>query len=129
MKNDAAEISIFAVGSMVSVAAEVAQILNFPVNVINARFIKPLDKDILLEESQAKLFVTIEEGTLSGGFGAAVAEFLADENISVPLLRFGIKDKFVEHGARAELLEICGLTSKQIAEKIFEVRNGQGRNF
>ncbi|MBQ7704146.1 MAG: 1-deoxy-D-xylulose-5-phosphate synthase, partial [Selenomonadaceae bacterium] len=73
-----------------------------------------------------KIFVTIEEGTLSGGYGSAVAEFLADENISARLLRFGIKDKFVEHGTRAELLEICGLTAKQIAGKILEVRNFVG---
>ena len=118
LKNDNAEISIFAVGSMVSVAVEVAQILNFPVNVINARFVKPLDKEILAAETNSKFFVTIEEGTLSGGYGAAVAEFLADENISTPLLRFGIKDKFVEHGARAELLKLCGLTAEKIAEKI-----------
>ena len=116
------EISIFAVGSMVKVAEEVAQILNFPVNVINARFIKPLDKKILAAET-SKIFVTIEEGTLSGGYGSAVSEFLADENISARLLRFGIKDKFVEHGTRAELLEICGLTAKQIAGKILEARN------
>ncbi|MBQ7704072.1 MAG: 1-deoxy-D-xylulose-5-phosphate synthase, partial [Selenomonadaceae bacterium] len=98
-KVDGAEVSIFAVGSMVKVAAEVAQFLNFPVNVINARFIKPLDKNILAAET-SKIFVTIEEGTLSGGYGSAVAEFLADENISARLLRFGIKDKFVEHGTR-----------------------------
>ncbi len=47
-----------------------------------------------------------------------VAEFLADENISTPLLKFGIKDKFVEHGARAEILKLCGLTAEKIAEKI-----------
>ena len=123
MKNEDAEISIFAVGSMVNLASEIASILNFPVNVINARFIKPLDKNILSAE-KAKLFVTIEEGTLSGGYGAAVAEFLEDENILTPLLRFGINDKFVEHGTRAELLNLCGLTPEKIAEKILEVRNG-----
>ncbi len=116
-KIDGAAVSIFAVGSMVSVAQEVAQILNFPVNVINARFIKPLDKNILAAET-SKLLVTIEEGTLSGGFGAAVAEFLEDENISTRLLRFGIHDKFVEHGTRAELLKLCGLTAEQIANAI-----------
>jgi 1-deoxy-D-xylulose-5-phosphate synthase len=117
------EVAIFAVGSMVDIAKKVAQILNLPVNVINARFIKPLDKNILSAET-AKIFVTIEEGTLSGGYGSAVAEFLEDENISTPLLRFGINDKFVEHGTRAELLKLCGLTAENIAEKILEVRNG-----
>lgn len=122
LQNDGAEISIFAVGSMVKVAEDVAQILNFPVNVINARFVKPLDKDILANDA-AKIFVTIEEGTLSGGFGAAVAEFLADRKILKRLLRFGIDDKFVEHGTRAELLEMCGLTAEKISAKIIEVQN------
>ena len=122
LKNDSAEVSIFAVGSMVQVAIDAAKLLNFPVNVINARFVKPLDKNILANDA-AKIFVTIEEGTLSGGFGAAVAEFLADENISKRLLRFGINDKFVEHGTRAELLEICGLTAKQIADAILRAKD------
>jgi 1-deoxy-D-xylulose-5-phosphate synthase len=129
LKTADAQISIFAVGSMVNVAEKVARLLNLPVNVINGRFVKPLDKNILFQESKAKFLVTIEEGILNGGYGAAVAEFLADENISTPILRFGIKDKFIEHGTRTELLEICGLTAKQIAEKILEVKNGQGRNF
>ena len=121
-KSANAEAVILAVGSMVSVAIDAAKLLNFPVDVINARFIKPLDTEILLRG--AKLFVTIEEGALNGGFGAAVAEFLADKNISTPLIRFGIADEFIEHGTRAELLKICGLTAEQIARKIAEVRNG-----
>ena len=119
LKAPEAPISLFAVGSMVNVALEVARRLNSPVNVINARFIKPLDKNILLNDT-AKIFVTIEEGTLSGGYGAAVAEFLEDEKIFKPLLRFGINDKFVEHGTRAELLNLCGLTAEKISEKINE---------
>lgn len=124
-----AEVSIFAVGSMVNVAIGAAKILaakNIPANVINARFVKPLDKNFLASESRGvKILATIEEGTLSGGFGAAVAEFLADENISTPLVRFGIADNFIEHGTRAELLEACGLTPERIAGKIIEVRNGK----
>jgi len=123
LKTPDAPISILAVGSMVSVAEEVARRLKTPVNVINGRFIKPLDKNILAEQSKAKILVTIEEGTLSGGYGAAVAEFLEDENISVPLLRFGINDKFVEHGTRAELLKLCGLTAENIAEKILRAKD------
>ena len=87
---------------------------------INARFVKPLDTEMLRRESAAKILVTCEEGVLNGGFGAAVAEFFADENISVPLIRCGIKDNFIEHGKRDELLEICGLTADKICEKIIE---------
>ena len=120
-KTESADIEIFAVGNMIQNAIDAAKLLaekNIFAEVVNVRFIKPFDQDILKSKKNSKLFVTIEEGTLNGGYGAAVAEFLADKNISVPLLRLGIEDKFIEHGARNELLEICGLTSKQIAKKI-----------
>ena len=123
------EIVIFAVGTMVATAIEAAKILakeKIFAEVINARFIKPFDREFLkLKAKNVKLLVTAEEGILNGGFGAAAAEFLADENISVPILRFGLQDRFIEHGKRGELLEICGLTSKQIAEKISEKLRGE----
>lgn len=121
-ETECAYIAIFAVGSMVKISVEAAKILekkNIFAEVINAKFIKPLDENILKSKAKImKLFVTVEEGTLSGGFGSAVAEFLLDNNFSTPVLRFGINDKFVEHGSRNELLELCGLTPNQIAEKI-----------
>ena len=127
---EGAEVSILAVGSMVSVALEAAELLaekNILANVVNARFVKPLDAEVLAREARAaKILATVEEGTLSGGYGSAVAEFLADEKISTRLVRFGISDEFVEHGSRAELLEQCGLTAEQICGRIVEVRNGQG---
>lgn len=119
-----ADVAIFAVGTMIQPAVEAAKLLsskNFSVNVINARFVKPLDVETLRREAESVgLLVTCEEGALNGGFGAAVAEFLVDENISVPLLRFGIADKFVEHGTRAELLEQCGLTAENFYKKILQ---------
>lgn len=122
LQSDGKKISIFAAGSMVKNSIEAARLLrekNIFANVINARFLKPLDNETLKTFSQdVKLFVTCEEGTLSGGLGSAVAEFFADKNISTPLLRLGIKDKFVEHGTRDELLEICGLTPKKIFDSI-----------
>lgn len=121
-KTERTDVTIFAVGTMVQPAIDAARNLltkKISVNVVNARFVKPIDEEMLrLESSKVKLLVTCEEGALNGGFGSAVAEFLADENISVPLIRFGIDDKFIEHGTRAELLEICGLTAKNISERI-----------
>ena len=119
-----ADVSIFAVGSMVKPAIDAAKLLatkKISANVINARFIKPLDTETLRREaSKVKLIATCEEGTLNGGFGSAVVEFIADENILVPTIRFGIKDNFVEHGTRTELLELCGLTAENIYKKIIE---------
>lgn len=126
-KNPAPEVSIFAVGTMVKTSADAAKILrgqNISVEVINARFVKPFDAEQLKKSARAaKLLVTCEEGTLTGGFGSAVAEFLADEKISTPLLRFGIADEFIEQGTRSELLDMCGLTAEKISRKILERLN------
>ena len=67
--------------------------------VVNMRFIKPLDTELLGEMARTKrLLITAEENVLAGGFGSAVAEYLADNGIEVPLLRFGIPDRFIEQG-------------------------------
>ena len=120
--NGEADASIFAIGTMVEVAKNAAEILKnwrIYVNVVNMRFVKPLDIDTIYEQAvDSKLIVTCEENILAGGFGSAIAEFLADSNIVKPILRFGIADKFVEHGARSLLLEDCGLTAENIAHSI-----------
>ena len=127
VQSQAAEVTIFAVGTMVKSCVEASKLLrekNISVDVINARFVKPLDSELLKKSARAaKLLVTCEEGTLAGGFGSAVAEFLADEKISTPLLRLGIADKFVEQGTRAELLDLLGLTPQKIAQRIHERLN------
>lgn len=118
-----ADATIFAIGSMVEVAKNVAEILKnmrVYVNVVNSRFVKPLDKDTIYElANDSKLVVTCEENALSGGFGSAIIEFLSDVGITKPTLRFGIEDKFVEHAPRSELLKDCGLNAKNIAERIY----------
>ena len=126
-QNPLSEIVIFAVGTMVKNCVEAAKLLrdkNIFVDVINARFVKPFDKELIKKSARAaKFLVTCEEGTLNGGFGSAVAEFLADEKISTPLLRLGIKDEFIEQGTRNELLDMCGLTAEKISQRIIERLN------
>ncbi len=124
MQNPAADVTIFAVGTMVQACVEAEKILRekkISVDVVNARFIKPFDTEAVKKSARtSKLLVTCEEGTLLGGFGSAVAEFLSDEKISTPLLRLGIPDKFIEQGTRAELLDLCGLTAQKISQRIAE---------
>ena len=60
---------------------------------------------------------------MTGGFGAAVAEFLSDERIATPLLRLGIRDEFIEQGTRTQLLDLCGLTAQKISQRILERLN------
>lgn len=127
-ENPAAEVVIFAVGTMVKTSTEAAKLLRekISVEVVNARFVKPFDSELVRKSARtAKLLVTCEEGTLTGGFGSAVAEFLADEKISTPLLRLGIADKFIEQGTRTELLNMCGLTAEKISQRVLERFNEQ----
>ena len=117
-------IAFLAVGTMVEKAKEAAAILKeegIETAVVNMRFIKPLDTELLGEMARTKrLLITAEENVLAGGFGSAVAEYLADHGIEVPLLRFGIPDRFIEQGTRRELLSLCGLQPDEMAERIRE---------
>lgn len=117
------DIAIFALGSMVSVALEAAEMLKkFHINaeVINTRFVKPLDEDLLEKTfTRIKKAVTIEEGVMNGGFGSAIAEFVEREKIKgVTLEIVGLPDEFVEHGARSELLNKYNLSAEGIVNLI-----------
>ena len=117
-------IAFLAVGTMVEKAKEAAAILKeegIEAAVVNMRFIKPLDTELLGEMARTKkLLITAEENVLAGGFGSAVAEYLADHGIEVPLLRFGIPDRFIEQGTRRELLSLCDLQPDEMAKRICE---------
>lgn len=118
------EIAFLAVGTMVEHAKAAAAILaeaGIEAAVVNMRFIKPLDTALIDEMARTKkLLITAEENVLAGGFGSAVAEYLADSGQQVPLVRFGIPDRFIEQGTRKELLSLCGLQPEQMAERVRE---------
>ena len=126
------DIAIIAVGSMVQEAIKAREeLLNEKINcsVINARFIKPLDANLILATARkVKFIVTVEEGILAGGFGSAVLELLSDNNIyNVPVIRLGIKDKFIEQGTRQEILDECNLNSKSIVNAVKNFINGSDK--
>lgn len=86
------------------------------------RFCKPLDEELLhniLSEYQA--IVTVEDGCLQGGFGAAILEFMADHGYSLPVKRLGIPDRVVEHGTQDELYKECGFDADGIAAALREL--------
>ena len=117
------DLAILAVGSMVNMALMAADVLSkkgIEASVVNARFIKPLDGEMLEELAQSgKKIVTIEEGIASGGFGGAVLEFFERENIKNVTVRcLALPDEFIEHGAREELLRKYHLTPDEIAATI-----------
>ena len=85
--------------------------------VINIHTIEPLDKELLVKAAkETGAFVTAEEHSVIGGLGAAVSEVLS-ETYPVPVTKVGVEDKFGASGQVPELLEIYGLTAKNIAEK------------
>ena len=116
------DVVLVALGTMVHRAMEAARILdaeNIFCAVINARFAKPIDKEMVsIWAKKTGRVVAVEEGCLPGGFGSAVAECLVDAGNKVPMLRCGVADHIVQHGSTTLLLQNEGLGSKEIADKV-----------
>jgi 1-deoxy-D-xylulose-5-phosphate synthase len=94
--------------------------------VVNMRFVKPLDEALLLELAQDhQHFITLEEHSLAGGFGAAVAEFASDRGLSIGIERIGVPNTLVQHGTQAKQRALFGLTGENIAARVKAVRVGQ----
>ena len=89
--------------------------------VINMRFVHPLETQLIEEALKlSRRLVTVEDNMLAGGFGSAVAEYLADKQADFKLLRLGIGDEFVEHGKVAKLYDQLGLNAEQMTEHILK---------
>jgi len=119
---DGDDLLIVAYGAMVAPAMATAGLLQekgVRAAVINARFLRPLDEALILPMAKRiGRVVTIEEGALAGGFGAAVVETLSDHNVLVPVLRIGIPDVLVDHASPEQSKQGLGLTPPQMAERI-----------
>ena len=120
------DVAILTFGTTIPMAMEAAQALEkqgVSVKVINARFIKPLDEEMLHSILQKKMpILTIEEAMLEGGFGSAVLEFAHDHNYhSAVIDRIGIPDKFIEHGSVNKLLAEISLTTDHVITKIMNI--------
>ncbi len=116
------DVLLLAYGSMVYPAMQAAELLTehgIQATVVNARFAKPLDTELILPLAQEiGKVVTLEEGCVTGGFGSAVAEALLDAGIVVPLKRLGVPDIMVEHATPDESLADLGLMPAQLAEEV-----------
>ena len=116
------DILIIAAGQLVSEALDCAEELEkegYSVEVIDMFTIKPLDEKLLIKEAKEKSkIVTIENHSIYGGLGSAVSEVIAENGISVPVKRIGVKEKFGQVGTAEFLQEEFGLTAKQIKETI-----------
>lgn len=117
------EVAIWALGNMVSVGKKVVEILRergVKAGLVNARFVKPLDEELLHAQAKSnKLVVTIEDHSVRGGFGSAVLESLQAAEILTPVEIVGWPDRFIPHGTTVDILRRqFGLDSDSIAEKI-----------
>ncbi|MEI6031526.1 MAG: 1-deoxy-D-xylulose-5-phosphate synthase [Synechococcaceae cyanobacterium ELA739] len=121
---DGDDLLILAYGSMVYPAMATAGLLQekgVRAAVINARFLRPLDQQLILPMARRiGRVVTMEEGSLAGGFGAAVVEILNDHDVLVPVLRLGIGDVLVDHASPDQSKEQLGLTPAQMADTILQ---------
>jgi 1-deoxy-D-xylulose-5-phosphate synthase len=115
-------VALLAIGSMVDYAMKAAERLKqggISCEVINMRFAKPLDTNLLdrIAKKHSKV-ITLEESTVVGGFGSGVLEYFAEKNYKCDVLRIGLPDNFVDHGTQAELHHLLGIDPEGIADKV-----------
>jgi len=123
---DGADVVIAAVGQPVMPALRAAQDLaplGINAAVVNARFVKPLDKDLFRNLlTRVPRLITVEDHVVAGGFGSAVVEMLADEGLAgVEVKRLGVPDRFIPHGTQDELRKICGFDKDAIAQAALQM--------
>jgi len=122
IRREGSDVALLAVGRMVGVAEGATELLaahGVSASVVNARWVKPLDSQMVSwAVDNHRLVVTIEESTGMGGFGSAVCEALADMDLRVPMLRLAVPDCFITHGAMSRLLSDIGLTSEGVCEAV-----------
>lgn len=118
------KVALLAVGSMVKHAEKVRELLqqdNIDATVVNARFVKPIDEELIERLMQNhSLLVTMEENVEHGGYGQNVASFICDHNLSMRHINISVKDNFVEHGKVYELYQRLGLDPQSVYKKIIE---------
>jgi len=91
----------------------------FKISHYDMRFVKPIDEEVLkLVFENFDTIITVEDGTLQGGFGSAVAEFMIDNNFNSKIIRLGVPDKFISHGTQQELRKECGFDKEGILKTI-----------
>ncbi len=122
--HEGSKVALLAVGSMVKHAEKVRELLqadHVDATVVNARFVKPIDEELIEELAQNhSLLVTMEENVEHGGYGQSVASFICDHNLDLRHINISVKDNFVEHGKVYELYQRLGLDPQSVYEKIIE---------
>jgi 1-deoxy-D-xylulose-5-phosphate synthase len=121
VRSKGADVLLLGLGKLAVTCEEAARLLKqdgVGVSLVDPRWVKPLDPRLGALAGAHRLVATVEENVLAGGFGSAVAEVLADEEVGTPLLRLGIPDQFLPHGKREALLAELGLDAAGIADRV-----------
>ncbi len=126
VRREGKRVAILAFGTLLAAALEAGEQLN--ATVANMRFVKPIDRELLIRLATTHdLLVTVEEGVVHGGAGSAVCEALAEAGIAVAPLMLGLPDRFVEHGDPQLLMAECGLDVAGILRAVHERLDNSGR--
>ena len=110
------EIIILNFGALMDISKSVAEKLGC--SLVDMRFVKPLDTNLLKKIKDKKLIITIEDGSRYGGAGSAVQEWYADNNLNVSIKSFGIPDEFIEHASRDEMIKMASLNEDAVLNQI-----------
>ena len=117
INEESSEIVILNFGTLLNEANQISKELR--ATLVDMRFVKPLDEKLLRKLfKKAKVFISIEDGSIMGGAGSAVQEFASKENLNVRSILFGIPDKFIDHASREEMLVEAGLDIENIKSKL-----------
>jgi 1-deoxy-D-xylulose-5-phosphate synthase len=119
VKREGSGVAILNFGTLLGSALEAGEQLD--ATVVDMRFVKPLDKEIILSLANSHaLLVTLEENSIAGGAGSAVSEFLAEQAVVMPILQLGLPDQFIDHANHPQQLAMAGLDAQQILSRIQE---------
>ncbi|NLU74061.1 1-deoxy-D-xylulose-5-phosphate synthase [Streptomyces sp. HNM0575] len=115
------DVLLVSVGALAPMCLEIAELLDkqgISTTVVDPRWVKPVDEELAPLAEQHRVVVTVEDNGRSGGVGSAVAQSLRDANVDVPLRDFGIPERFLDHGSRADVMAEIGLTAPDIARQV-----------
>jgi 1-deoxy-D-xylulose-5-phosphate synthase len=119
VKREGSRVAILNFGTLLGSALEAGEQLD--ATVVDMRFVKPLDKEIILSLAKSHaLLVTLEENSIAGGAGSAVSELLAEQAVVMPILQLGLPDQFINHANHPQQLAMAGLDAQQILSRIQE---------
>ncbi len=131
MLKDGSDVAILGLGPMITLARELGDRLErdgFSAAVINPRFVKPIDREMLAQYARrVAAFVTFEDHVKMGGFGSAVIEALQEIGIAVPVVRIGWPDQFIEHGKIESLRAKYGLTVDEAYTQVLPLLHSRKR--